>query len=88
MRHFVLKMPAYQFLERNHYVCINESGDYMNNRNSRVRYYIFLDPEKQVWVYQRFTNVRNEFREFIKDEKKSYCIIHAGFNQVSKFNYD
>ena len=87
MRHFVLKMQAYHFLERNHYVCINESGDYMNNRNSRVRYFIFLDEEKKVWVYQKFTKEKNEFNEYIKDPKISYCIVHAGFDQLSKFNY-
>lgn len=88
MKTFILKMTAYHYLERNHHVCINEAGDYMNNRNSRVRYYIALDKDKRVWMYHQFVKERNDFGEFVIDGKKSYCIIHAGFDQVSKFNYN
>ena len=87
MRTFVLKMPAYHFLERNQYVSISEAGDLVTNTNSRVRYYIVLDKEKRHWIYYSYKNKKNEFYEFELNETMHLCAVHAGFDQVSKFNY-
>ena len=87
MRIFVLKMPAYHFLERNQYVSISETGDLVSKSNSRVRYFIKLNRDKNHWVYYRFCKEKNEFYEFIIDFSKSHlCLVHAGFIQVSKYN--
>ena len=80
-------MPAYHFLERNQYVSISEAGDLVTNTNSRVRYYIVLDKEKQHWIYYCYSAKKNEFYEFELNETAHLCAIHAGFEQVSKFNY-
>ena len=87
MKRFVLKMPAYHFLERNHYVSITEAGDLVTNTNSRVRYYITLDKKRLVWIYYRYLNCRNDFYEFELSSKHNLCSVFAGFSQVSSFNY-
>ena len=86
MKRFVLKMPAYHFLERNHYVSISESGDRVQNTNTRVRYFIALDKESQKWKYCDYLKNRNEFYEFILSDTYRFCGVFAGFDQVSRFN--
>ena len=55
MRTFVLKMPAYHFLEKNHHVSISESGDMVTCRNARVRYFIELDNKTQHWIFYEYS---------------------------------
>lgn len=86
MKEFILKMPAYHFLEKNHHVCISESGDMVTERNSRVRYYIVLNEKIHHWTYYRFTNKRDKYGDFTLIEPSSICRVYAGFDQVGKFN--
>ena len=86
MKRFYLKMPAYHFLERNHYVSISEAGDLVTKRNSRVRYFIELDTRNNYWVYYRFTKEKDEFDDYIMLETPGKCAVFAVFDQVSKFN--
>ena len=79
-------MPSYHFLEKHHNVCISESGDMVTCRNSRVRYSIFLDKKKHHWVYQKFSNKRDKFGDFVLEGSPGICLVRAGFDQVSKFN--
>lgn len=86
MKRLYLKLPAYHFLERNHYVSITETGDLVTKRNSRVRYFVSLDTKNKYWVYYRFTKEKDEFGEHIMLDKPGKCVVLATFDQVSKFN--
>ena len=87
MRKFILKMPAYHFLERNHYASISESGDLVTNTNSRVRYFITLDKSINHWIYYSYSNNKNEFYEYELKENSHLCAVYPGFEQAAKFNY-
>ena len=86
MKRFVLKMPAYHFLEKNHHVCISESGDMVTSRNSRVRYYIVLDQKTKHWIYYSFSAKRDFYGDFTLIEPPGKCRVDAGFEQVGKYN--
>jgi len=87
MRSFVLKIQAYHFLEKNHHVCITESGDMVTSRNRRVCYYIVLDEKIKHWIYYSFSEKRDFYGDFVLIEPPGKCRVYAGFDQVSKFNH-
>ena len=86
MKLFFLDMRAYHMLERVHYVNITESGHSVTKLDQRVKYYIVLDEKVKHWVYYRFSDQRNEFREFKIINKPAQCRVFPKFDQVSKFN--
>lgn len=86
MKTFILKMTAYHYLEKNHYVSISEAGDMVTNRNSRVRYYVDLDKKCQHWIYFNYSKRRDKYGDFNVEGSPGNCLIRAGFDRVSKYN--
>lgn len=86
MKIFRLKMQAYHYLEKYHFVCINETGDFMTPHNSRVRYHITLDKKEEVWIYYRYSKTKDSIGDYILFKEASKCRVRAAFNQVSKYN--
>ena len=86
MKLFFLDMRAYHMLERVHYVNITESGHSVTRLDPRVRYHIALDEKAKHWIYYRFSEKRNEFREFVLIDKASKCRVFPKFEQVSNYN--
>ena len=87
MKLFHLDMRAYHMLERVHYVNITESGHSVTRLDPRVRYLIILDEKANRWIYYRFSNKRDDLREFIiASNKPARCRVFANFDQVSKYN--
>ena len=87
MKIFRLDKKAYHSLENRFEINISESGHLVQKNDSRIAYHIKLDERREVWVYCRYTKKRDEFRDFIKTNKYARCIVHAAFEQVSKFNH-
>ena len=87
MKIFSLDRKAYHLLEKIHHVSISESGHSVQPHDSRVRYYIFLDEKRSHWVYQKYIHKRNSVGDVTKDKKISLCVIHANFDQITKYNY-
>ena len=87
MKIFVLDRKAYHTLENIHHISISESGHSVQTHDSRVRYFITLDEKEEHWIYYRYKKERNELGDFSLSEKYAKCAIHAGFDQVCKYNH-
>ena len=87
MKIFTLDRKAYHLLEKIHHVSISESGHSVQPHDSRVRYYIFLDEKRSHWAYQKYIHKRGPVGDYIREEKTSLCVIHANFDQITKYNY-
>ena len=68
-------------------IYLTKEGYEEKAHDSRVRYYIFLDEKRSHWVYQKYIHKRNSVGDFTKDKKISLCVIHANFDQITKYNY-
>ena len=88
MKIFILDRKAYHTLENIHHISISESGHSVQSHDSRVRYFITLDKNEEHWIYYRYERKRNDVGDFILNKKPARCAIHAGFDQVSKFNHN
>ena len=87
MKIFTLDRKAYHLLEKIHHVSISESGHSVQPHDTRVRYYIFLDEKRSHWVYQKYIPKRSPVGDYLREDKISLCVIHANFDQITKYNY-
>lgn len=86
MRMFHLPKKAYHSLDNHHKINISESGQVVIPSDTRVRYQIVLDEKRMVWIYFKYTKERNEFRDFIKENRFHRCQVFPGYETISKFN--
>ena len=86
MKQFTLDHAAYHRLENTMKVTISETGHCATDQDSRVRYLIKLDEERQTWVYCRFSSKRDRYGLFQPDNVFSICRVYPGFKRVSEFN--
>ncbi len=86
MKIFKLSKKAYHSLENRHEINISEYGILVPQYDSRVAYHIKLDEDNEIWVYCTYTDKRDDMRDFIRTNNYVSCLIHADFDQVTKFN--
>ena len=86
MKCFTLDNAAYHRLENTMHVSISETGHCASDQDSRVRYFIKLDEERQTWVYCHYLSKRDKYGIFHPDNAFSICRVYPGFRRVSEFN--
>ncbi len=86
MRSFNLDRHAYHRLENAMTVSVTDSGHIAQDTDSRVRYFIKLDEERNTWVYCRYLKQRDRYGIFGKDNVFAICRVYPDFPRVSEFN--
>ncbi len=86
MKSFTLDKAAYHRLENALRVSISESGHIAQDTDTRVRYLITLDEQRQTWVYCRYKKQRDRYGLFVPDKDFAICRVYPNFPRVSEFN--
>lgn len=80
-----LDMEAYHQLEKLHYVTVSESGHRCQPRDTRARYYIYVDSKDNYCKCKKYTRKRNEVNDFILDKKPHFCRANKNFKSLTEY---
>lgn len=85
MIYLKLDIHAYHQLERIHYVSISDSGHVAQPRDSRVRWYIYVDEKEQALKCVRYLKDKDDVGDHLKEKEVHYCRVKPLFVLLHKY---
>lgn len=79
-----LDIHAYHQLESIHYVTVSETGHIAQPRDSRARWYIFVDKDNKLKC-RKYTGNKGSDGDFFKEKRSHLCRVKPNFERITKF---
>lgn len=82
---FKIDIHAYHQLERIHYVSISDSGHIAQPRDSRVRWFLYINEKEKALKCVKYLSKKDDVGDHIKEKEEHYCRVQPQFVLLRKY---